>query len=150
MPKLNAERAKQVEKAEGGGGFALAEEGTYTLKLTDVEAGETRGDTPKPKWVFKWVIVDEGPAKGVKLWEHCALTDAAFWKLRQIFKAFGVTTDTDTDDLIGRTVKADVVQEIQQAGKGKGQLRNAVDNYIEAAAQAAAPAGDEDGDLPPY
>lgn len=146
MPKLNAERAKQVERAEGGGSFEAFEEGEYTLKLVDVEAGETRNNDPK--WVFKWKVDDEGEAKGRQLWEHCALTEKALWKLKQIFDAFGVSTDTDTDDLVGKTVRAYVGQEVQQQGKNQGKMTNRIDQYYPAAVKAADPAASAEEEVP--
>lgn len=145
MPKLNAERAKQVEKSEDSGGFSLLEEGTYTFKLKDVTAGETqKGD---PKWVFKWEAqLENGGTKAVQ--EHCALTEASLWKLKSIFKAFGVSTDTDTDDLVGKTVQVDVEHRVQQgAGKYAGTLQHNF-TYQPAAVQQADPAADDSDEIP--
>lgn len=150
MPKLNAEKANQVERAEGGGSFEAFEEGEYVLKLAEVEAGETR-ETKDPKWVFKWKIA-EGENEGRLLWEHCALTEKSMWKLKQIFEAFGVSTDTHTDDLIGKTVRAYVGQEVQQKGKNAGKMTNRIDQYYPAPATAASPADPWAGsdEEPPY
>jgi hypothetical protein len=74
-------------------------------------------------WV--WVYEILGPkGKGRKQWNNTVLTDKALWKVAESFEAFGVSTDTDTDELIGCTVVLDIAQRMITAGSRNGQIGN--------------------------
>lgn len=153
MPKLSAQNAKKVAETETGGrSFEPLPEGKYRVRLTEVESAMTRGDngaTKKPKWVWKFEVVAPAEHEGRWLFEHAVIGDSTLWKLAQIFEAFGVPTDTDTDDLIGETIDVMVGQEIAQRGKLAGKTVNRITDYIPAAEPgpasegAKAPAGGE-------
>jgi Protein of unknown function (DUF669) len=122
MPKLSKEIAKAVDSAEStGNGFAPLENGVYRVRLGEVKATTARSSgAPMWSWMFETV---EAP-KGRRLWTNTVLGDTSFWKIAEIFDAFGVSTDTDTDELIGCTVEVDVTQRVIEAGDKKGQMSN--------------------------
>ena len=127
MPKLSSNVAAQVEEAEGGD-FEPIPEGVYTAVLAEeVEAVAGQKGTYW-KWIFK--ITQEGEGKGRKMFLNTSLSEAAHWKLKEVFSAFGVAADTDTDELIGKEVKLHVVQEIAEAGKRKGEMVNQVSQVL--------------------
>lgn len=129
MPKLSPENAAAAENAQTGS-FQLLPVGTYTLRLTEVEP--TTSKTQKPMWVWKFEV-DEGPYKGTSMWDRTVIQDNTMWKIAQVFRSFGVSADTHTDDLIGKTVQAVIDQKVIGAGKRKGETGNEVAEYIDAA-----------------
>lgn len=120
MPKLNNDTAAKVEVAEDG--FAPVEEGIYILRLReDVEVKEGPAG-PYWKWVFE---IPEGEEKaGRRFFLNTSLSEAAFFKLKETFAAFGVPTNTDTEDLVGRTVKAHITVGTVQKGARAGEPNN--------------------------
>lgn len=122
MPKLSPALATQVK--ENAGSSFLLEPGRYRARLSEVEA--KNASTGNPMWVWKYEVIEEGH-KGNTQWNNTVLTDKAFWKVAESFAAFGVDTDTDTDELIGCTVTLVVSQRVIQQGQRQGQTGNNVD-----------------------
>lgn len=122
MPKLNSATATKVEEAEGGN-FEAMPEGIYNAVL-DGEVEQADGANGVYwKWTFK--ITDEG-YDGRNAWLNTSLSEKAMWKLKEVFEAFGVAADTDTDDLIGKPVKLMIVQKIIGGGNRKGETGNEI------------------------
>lgn len=144
MPKLSPENHRAAEAAEGGAAFKPLPAGEYVLRLTEVEA--KRSAAGNPMWVWKFEV-NEGPHKGSSLWEHTVIQDNALWKIKQVFEAFGASTDTNTDDLIGHTVVAMVDLRVIGAGKRKGEEGNEIAKYFTPEADAKPTAGAK-GDEP--
>lgn len=76
----------------------------------------------------------EGPAKGLKkgqtleeAWK--ARNDFLRSKIKQFFEAFGYTTDSDTDEMIGERCVIALSVETIGAGKRKGQLGNQITGF---------------------
>lgn len=144
MPKLSAETGTKADAAAaadsgGGGPRDPLPEGRYRVRLLDVEATKSAKGAPMWKWKFE---VEDGAVpdcQGRWLWENTVLTEAALWKLGQIFAAFGVPADTDTDDLIGSCIDVQVAITIAERGKMKGKEVNDITSFIPAAG-AATPA----------
>jgi hypothetical protein len=158
MPKLTTDVAQKVDKAESG--FQPVPEGVYILQLMeDVEVKEgAKG--PYWRWTFEVPKEHEGEElehSGRRFWTNTSLSEAAYFKLQEAFRAFGVPTDTDTEDLVGRRVKAVVVMRTIQQGQRKGELSNEIaellpldsDKVVEATEQvpAAATGGKSDEPL---
>lgn len=155
MPKLTNDMAKAVEEAESGDFEAIPEDIYEAVLDGEVEAN----DGPKGlywKWTFK--VTTEG-YDGRKLFLNTSLNEGARWKLKEVFEAFGMPTDTDTDDLIGKPVKLQVVQRIIGAGNRKGEIGNEIRQVLplEQATVTPGAAGDkpkkkgkskQDDDLP--
>lgn len=135
MPKLPKNIQDAAENAEDRD-FTAIPAGLYRLRVKEVDVSKktASGD---PKWVFVFEVL-AGPNdltdekyKGRQLWEHCALTENAAWKLKQIFAALGFTLDSDADELVGEVCQAVVSQGEITAGTRKGQMGNNQDQYLE-------------------
>lgn len=128
MPKLNNEIAQKVDKAASDSGFTPMDPGQYRARLSKVEA-KNAASSGNPMWTWEYEVVQE-PYVGRKQWNNTVLTDAAMWKLAETFSAFGVSTDTDTDELIGCTVLLNVTQRVIPTGNKAGQTGNNVDQVM--------------------
>lgn len=123
-----------MDQQEDRGEFEVLPPGIYEVKLREV----TPQDGQKaPYWKWEFEIVEDD-YKGRRLWMNTSLSEAALWKFKEVFKAFGVSPDTDTDELIDEHIMAVVSQSIIQSGNRKGEMGNNVDNVR--------PVGDDDGD----
>ena len=119
MPKLSNDMAKKVDTAEDG--FKPVEPGWYQLKLVEVDTGEgAKG--PYWQWVFR--RHDSDSAK--RFWETTSLSEEARWRLRKVFEAFEVPTDTNTDDLLGLWIWAELGIKTIQKGTRAGELDNTI------------------------
>lgn len=131
MPKLNTTTAAEVEKAEDG--FQPVPDGVYILELReDVEVAEGPRGTYW-KWAFQIPESHDGEDleySGRRFWTNTSLSKESFWKLKEVFKAFGVSADTDTEDLVKQRVKAVIITGTVQAGAKKGQPRNEIDKLL--------------------
>lgn len=150
MPKLSSENAKKVAEVEdngGGGNYGPIPEGKYRVRLLEVESAKTAKGAPK--WVWKFETTDPAENSGRWLWEHTAIQDSTMWKVRQVFDAFGVPADTDTDDLIGNSIDVMVGVEIAGAGKMKGKEVNTIREFLPASeVKVAAPAAKAGEEIP--
>ena len=124
MPKLNAKTAKAVEKTEGGT-FAPVDPGIYHIRLRDVTA------KPGPKGVYwAWEFESVEPDVRGRFWVNTSLSDAAHFKLKETFEAFGVEPNTDTDELLGKVVRGQVTITTIQKGPRTGELTNSLDKLL--------------------
>lgn len=141
MPKLNKKTAEKVASAEGGD-FPLLDPGWYHVRLNNVD-GDREG--PKgPYWSWEFDVVEEG-ASG-KLWQNTSLSDAAAFKMKETFDAFGVPTDTDTDELCGQICKAQVGIRTIQQGDRKGEQANQITRLAPADEDFVPPEKEDAGD----
>lgn len=126
MPKLNADKAKEVADSESTGG--IMDDGIYEMLLKDVEVQ----DGPKgPYWKWTFKVPEDAPRyKGWQQWLNTSLSEAAVWKLKEVFDAFGAPTDTDTDELIGKRVRVVVGSRTIQKGKRAGEQGNQVEEVL--------------------
>lgn len=151
MPHLPQEVQEQAEAAEGSG-FALLEPGPYVVRLADIDMTRSGPAGPGWSWEFDVIEMEDGtpPARsGAKLWDYTSMSSKAAWKVKQVFEAFGVPLDIDTDELIGELAVAVVSQQTQQKGKRQGQLVNNIEElrpYAGSVAEANATAtyGDDE------
>lgn len=132
MPKLTKKQAKAVDNSDSE--FPLLDAGLYWLVLNKVV--EKKGQqAPYWEWEFSIVTNEDGEdlQSAGRIWENTSLSEKAQWRLKSMFDAFGVPTDTDTEDLIGHGIWANIGQEIQQEGARKGQMVNTFLSAIPAA-----------------
>ncbi len=123
MPKLGDEQTKAVNEAESTGG-GLIEDGVYEMVLMNVEE---KPGSEYPYWNWTFVFPEDAPRyKKWRAWEKTSLSPASAWRLKAAFEAFGVTPDTDTDELVGRRCLVQIGSETAQAGAKKGDLVNVV------------------------
>lgn len=87
-------------------------EGVYDVTVAKVEQTVSKSSgNPMMKVEFD---VQDPDYTGRKLWANYVLTEAAMWKVKELFSALGIDTsaivEMDTDELIGLTCKAKVAQ----------------------------------------
>lgn len=110
MPKLDSTVAEQVNQAESGS--SLIEDGTYKMVLESVEA--TGNDkkplvgTAGPYWKWTFVFPEGERYAKRKQWVNTSLSADSAWKMKEHFDAFGVSADTDTDELIGKACLVEI------------------------------------------
>lgn len=109
MAKLGGDQATAVENAVNPNG--LIDEGIYLATLT----GEVKVfDGKSVMWIWPFTIdaVNEKgepqPFAGRKVDHKTWISDAANYRLKDTFEAFGVPVSTDTDDLLNHKVRVKV------------------------------------------
>lgn len=143
MAKLNQKRAATAKRAASENPFALLPDGYYKAKLIKVENGKSKKQDPMWTWFFK--------VNGKDLREYTVLTDAALWKVGQIFEAFGAPTDTDTEDLHGKEIVVEIGSEMFEGTKGNREVNRIVgypDQNVPVGPFEAEAAEDADDDKP--
>lgn len=128
MAQLNAETASKVEAAEDG--FKLLDPHIAILQLiADVEVKQgAKGDY----WQWDFQTVEGSEIGSGRKWKYrTSLSDAAFFKLKELFLAFGVPTSTNTDELVGKKVRAEiVVKTIGGDSARAGELTNEIKSLL--------------------
>ena len=132
MPKLSKAAAKQVANTETQS-FGAIPGGIYIGRLDEVTTG-TGKQSGKPYWSWAFTVVSDADGDeeyaGRKLWINTSLSEAAHFKLKEVFEAFGYTPDSDTDEMIGEQIKLLVSETVIEQGARKGQPGNNVDRAI--------------------
>lgn len=131
MPKLNQDVAQKVNDAEDG--FKPVPENVYIVQLKEDVDVKEGAKGPYWRWTFEIPETHEGEElqyAGRRFWTNTSLSDAAYFKLKETFAAFGVPTDTDTEDLVGQKVKAVVIQRVIQGGQRAGEIGNEIDKLL--------------------
>ncbi len=125
MASLPNDAKTTAEAVEPGDGqFALMPPGVYHGRLMEVDT--SRSGAKGPYWVFQYDIVDEGFTNR-KQWDNVSLSEAAAFKRRQVWDAFGVPLDTDTDEMCGTVVKLRIKHRTIQSGAREGELAEQID-----------------------
>jgi hypothetical protein len=78
-------------------GGVRIEPGEYLMQCTDVEERDSI-TSGTPMFVFTF-IGREGEAKGKRFQLYCSFADAALWRLKSTFRAFGLKTPADPSKL---------------------------------------------------
>ncbi len=133
MPKLESKVAEQVNSAESGS--ALIEEGTYEMVLIAVEStgkdGKPLVGAAGPYW--KWTLAFPEDAERYakrRQWVNTSLSADSAWKMKEHFDAFGVSADTDTDDLIGKKCLVQIGSRVITQGNMSGETVNTVKKLL--------------------
>lgn len=150
MPKLPKKVAEKVDETEAQT-FEALPEGTFvaTLEAVTTHDGKARAEDPEDveqfgegelipywKWQFMDLIgrsgeeVEAGKKYPGKLWVQTSLGKSSRWKVKEVFDAFGYSTDSDTDEMCGEKVILVVSKGTVQKGPKKGQPSNNVDNLL--------------------
>ena len=145
MPKLTKAKAKAVGESETTS-FEPYTPGLYVVVLEEVQAGPELQGPAGPYWKAVCSVESTYPdlehARKGKTFDNLSLSDAADWKMKQFFGAFGMTADTDTDELIGhRAVQRLGITTIQK-GPRAGEDSTDVVEWL--------PYEAEDGDEEPF
>lgn len=150
MPKLSKKKAKAVESAEiTGGDFPLIEPGLYVARLREVAVAEGRyaprwtaefeeihdldgNKVPGRQW-YGMNVPDDGPApddypNGDAKWQQFQRMSNG--NLHGFFEAFGYTTDSDTDEMIGEWAAIQIGIRTADGGAKKGQKVNQVKTVL--------------------
>lgn len=143
MPKLNKKQAQAVEETESTSFEAMPPK-VYPFRLIKVEVSENKGASGYHYWTTEWSC-EHSEYRNRKVWANLSLSPKAAFKMKEFFEAFGVSTDTDTDDLCGETILLNIGQETQQEGKNKGRIINTVERFMEYD-EGLADWGEDDGD----
>jgi hypothetical protein len=120
VAKMNKKTQQQTAKASNN--FEPFE-GVMHVRLRGVDA--TRTGPSGPYWSWEFEVV-EGEHEGRRLWNNTSLSEAAAFKMKETYDAFGAEYDADTDDLCGQVCRADVEIVTQQQGRNKGQLTSQI------------------------
>lgn len=135
MPKLPAKVAKEVEKADAAGsGSYLLPEGRYAARLAKVDEKDG-SEYPYWSWEFQDLHNDEGTKVPGKMWNNTSLSPKSRGFLKGTFEAFGYTSDSDTEEMIGEWVVLHLTQEPISRGPKAGELRNSVSGLAEFVAE---------------
>jgi hypothetical protein len=126
MPKLPANIGAEADKAASEDGPAPVPAGQYVGKLLEVKVSDKPGPSGSHYWTWEYQVMDDGYT-GKKLRHITSLSEKARFSVGGAFAAFGVPSDTDTDELIGQRVLLVVSQTPIQSGPREGQLSNRVD-----------------------
>lgn len=128
MAKLDKKTAKKVDEQESSSFDALPA-GPYVCKLANVKVSPEPGPSGAHYWTWEFTVA-VGDFKNRKLWVNTSLSEKALFKMKEVFDAFGYTTDSDTDEMVGEVVKLIVSQRIQEKGSRKGELTNDVERVL--------------------
>lgn len=125
MPKLSKAAAKQVDNAEAAAGFAPLPEGRYAAQLRSVTQKDGK---EHPYWVWEYHNLhnEDGQAQPGRMWNNTSLSPKATGFLKATFEAFGYTSDSDTDDIIGEWVVLYIAKTVIASGVKAGQPTNEV------------------------
>lgn len=137
MPKLPKKVAERVAEAEASS-FEAFPEGVYIGTLKDVEVREGQKG-PYWSWKFGDITDTKGKTYPGHLWVNTSLSENADWKMKEMYDAFGYSTDSDTDEMIGEKIKLAVSQRVIERGSRQGEIGNNVDRCMPLE-------GDESGD----
>lgn len=127
MPTLPQQAQADAEQADSR---APLEEDTYVLRLRDVDGSQSGPSGPYWRWEFEVAHHADPSLNGRRLWTNTSLSKKAAWKLKEAFDAFGVSLDTDTDDLCGELCLATVTQAVIQSGKRTGEIGNEISKLM--------------------
>lgn len=126
MAKLSKQVAQQAEaQADDWSGAGVVPPGVYLCKLSEVDSSKSGPAGPYWVWTYEAVGVQDEP-KGKKFWDNTSLSEKAVGRLGKVFEAFGVPTDTDTDDMIGMLCAVEVKIGTINQGDRAGEQRNEV------------------------
>lgn len=129
MPKLPKKKAQSVAQQEGSD-FEALPEGTYVGQLVSVKVSDKPGPSGAHYWTWEFDVVEPEEHKNRKLFVNTSLSDEAEWKMKEMFDAFGYSTDSDTDEMVGEQIKLAVSQRVIEQGSRKGQIGNNVDRCM--------------------
>lgn len=131
MPKLNKKVAQETAQAEAwGSGPRLLPEGRYAGRLLSVEERDGN-EFPQWSWRFTQLHNEEGESFGGSQFLNTSLSPKARGGLKAAFDAFGYTTDSDTEEMLGEWAVLHITQEVAQQGKRAGQTVNRVQSVAE-------------------
>lgn len=128
-PQLPKDKAKEVDETEPTA-FEALPEGIYLGTLIDVESKEgPAGEYWSWKFGELLGVEDEKKYPGHQ-WVNTSLSEAADWKMKEVFDGFGVPANTDTDELLSKQVWLVVSQRTIEKGSRMGEIGNNVERVM--------------------
>lgn len=120
-------------------------QGHYLVKVieNDEEEPGPSSKTGESMLALVLEVVQPREFDGRRLWDRLSYSEKAAWKMRSFFDAADYDYDSDVDEIQDDETEFVVYVKtvVQKQGKGKGNLKNEVDEYL--------PADDENLELVP-
>jgi hypothetical protein len=132
MPQLDKKQAKEVQEVEPTE-FPVLPIGFYWAKLLDCKVSDAPGGSGFHYWIWEFGDLSNVETKETapgRQWMNTSLSPNAQWKLAEVFEAFGVSPDTDTDELLGTEIGLFIGQREIEQGQRKGQIGNQVERVV--------------------
>lgn len=141
--KIRINTQKAQDSSGGQGTYEPIPEGTYDLRIDKVEQRTSKKGVEQ---LMIGMTVLGPTSQGSKHTEWFALTEAAMWRLYNLFSALGIAPsptdafdeqgnqldDYDSDELIGRVITAAVkIEEYFSEKEGKNKRNNKLDKDFE-------------------
>ena len=102
-------------------------EGVYPASIAKVEQALSKS-SGNPMLKVEFNIEADG-YQGRKVWSNYVLTEAAMWKVQELFSALGLDTDAileiDTDELVGMTCNLKIAQR-EYEGNIQNEIKKAM------------------------
>lgn len=135
IPKKVADALPDVDPDERPDYDAMPE-AHYVVKViaNDIEQPGPNSRTGAEMLALTLEVVRPREFSGRKVWDRLSFSEKAWWKLRSFFDAADYDFDSDVDEIQEDETEFVVYlgTEVQKQGKGKGQLRNTVGEYLPA------------------
>ena len=127
MPKLPPTTASAVNNTEAATSFAPVPPGMYPALLRDVKIKDGNSG---PYWVWEYEIPAGYEFAGRRFWNNTSLSEASRPFLKKAFDAFGVSADTNTDELCGQWVTLRIGTRVIRDGERAGEVANTVTEVL--------------------
>ena len=106
-------------------GFEVVPAGKYPAKVVGCEKKRNKADTGD-NLNFTYEICDGGEYDGSRVFDTCALSKNALWRLKAVLKALGFDVsgaiDFEPADVIGLECSIEVITEVYE-GKDKNRIK---------------------------
>lgn len=145
MPQISAKAAKEIDAVDPAAGFDPLPPGVYPARLREVRVGEGKNG---PYWTWEYEIPDGYEHAGSRFWNTTSLGEKSRPYLIKAFLAHGVSSGTDTDELVGTWINMQVGIQTAQAGKRQGQPVNYVVEVMPYDGEDASEGGASEDDTP--
>lgn len=172
MPKLDSKTAAAVESSEAvhGGDFEPLLPGRYLARLSNVEVRDQKNKHGALQWNAEFEEIhslETGERQIGRQWLNLTLPSSAKppasyangpekWekyqnllrgRLAAFFEAFGYTSDSDTDEMLGEWAVIKVSQRTIETGPKQGQITNQVDDVLPVPEDVELPEVDDPDDV---
>lgn len=129
MPKLSKKQAASVGEQEGAAEYTLIPDCMEQVRLRDVKVSDKEGPSGYHYWTWELEIV-EGEFQNRRLWFTTSLSPQSEFVLKQAFDAFGYSTDSDTDEMLGDVCTAVIGHRVIEKGAKTGEKANTVEQLL--------------------
>ena len=118
-------------------------DGEYLMEATSIEEKESSEGNPYLAW--KWKVIDDGPFKGVTVYDNTSLKSTALWRLKGLLECLGIDVANGKQginfgELKGKTCRVKIANETYQ-GKEKPRISEFLRDAASTPAKSAFKAG---------